>query len=148
MGEEEVWRITETLMGAIGVGECGGEGGEDRTGEGGGTGAIPPSAASCGTPLEAGEEKVRRCPNHQHPDCKLSCVSLIVIRKYGPLRNRLCQIQKHIYKKGPRDLGKYKISSDYWGKKLSITILFNFVKVVRNIDISKLEPKTIKCSFC
>ena len=31
-------RITETLMGAIGVGEGGGEGGEDRTGEGGGEG--------------------------------------------------------------------------------------------------------------
>ena len=38
MGEEEVWRITETLMGAIGVGEGGGEGGEDITGEGGGEG--------------------------------------------------------------------------------------------------------------
>ena len=44
------------------------------------------------------------------------------------------------------DLGKYKLSSDYW-KKWPLLKLFNFVKVVRNIEISNLEPKTIKCLF-
>ena len=47
---------------------------------------------------------------------------------------------------GPRDFGKYKISSDYW-KKWPLLKLFDFVKVVRNIDISNLEPKTLKCFF-
>ena len=38
---------------------------------------------------------------------------------------------------------KYKISSDYW-KNLPLLKLFDYVKVVRNIDISNLEPTTIK----
>ena len=47
---------------------------------------------------------------------------------------------------GPRDLGKYEISSDYW-KNWSLLKLFDFVEVVRNIDIYNLEPKTIKFFF-
>ena len=47
---------------------------------------------------------------------------------------------------GPRDLEKYKINSEYW-KKRPLLKLLDFVKVVRNIDIFNLEPKTIKCFF-
>ena len=47
---------------------------------------------------------------------------------------------------GPRHLGKYKISSDYW-KNWPLLNLFDFVKVVRNIDIFNLEPKIILCFF-
>ena len=47
---------------------------------------------------------------------------------------------------GPSDLGKYKISSDYWKKKKTWPLpkLLDFIKVVRSIDISNLEPKTLK----
>ena len=48
--------------------------------------------------------------------------------------------------KGPRDLRKYKISRDYW-KNWPLLKLFDLVKVVRNIDISILEHKKIKCFF-
>ena len=47
----------------------------------------------------------------------------------------------------PRDLGAYKISSDYW-KPWPLLKRFDLVKVVRHIDISNLEPKKIKCFFC
>ena len=46
--------------------------------------------------------------------------------------------------KGPKDLGKYTISSNFW-KNWTLPKLFDFLKVVRNIDISNLEPK---CFFC
>ena len=49
--------------------------------------------------------------------------------------------------KGPRDLGKYMISGDYW-ENWPLFKLLDFVKVVRNIDISNFEPKTIKCFLC
>ena len=42
--------------------------------------------------------------------------------------------------KGPRDLGKYKISS-YYSKNWPLLKLFDLVKVVGNVDISNLEPK-------
>ena len=42
--------------------------------------------------------------------------------------------------KGLRDLGKNELSSDYW-KKFPLLKLFDFVKVVRNIEIFNLNPK-------
>ena len=47
---------------------------------------------------------------------------------------------------GPRDLGKYKISSDFWENGPLVWDL-DFVKDVSNIEISNQEPKETKCFF-
>ena len=72
---------------------------------------------------------------------------LLSVVNFGPCLVQFSLIFQYSKQKfeGPRDLGKYKISSDYWGN-WPLPKLFNFFfKVVRNIDISNLEPKKIKC---
>ena len=76
------------------------------------------------------------------PMLLLFCFDLFVQNILFKIR----ETDSSIFLEGPRELGKYKISSDYC-KNWALLKLFDFVRVVRNIDISNLEPKKVKCFF-
>ena len=55
-------------------------------------------------------------------------------------------LHEDLYLKGPRDLGKYKISSDYWENR-PLAWYLDFLKDVWNIEISIKEPKNTSAFF-